>query len=796
MTLPAETAPRMFAVAGLMVLLLLTLATAALRLGSATWPRVIARTRYSLLLGAILVLLPFVGTLGAPSMLYALFVLDGPGQFASLTCISFLLATTAFATVRIALENGDARLGPTGLSDVSDGRWAWIRRLTIYPLGLSAPLVAAVATYRDQTQANSWTALWIGCGLFAGFCAAWAIWYLLSLVEHLLIPPALIESGLFPTSGLHRFGPKRRLPTEGFWRFVARCYGPRAVGYTRMVDGELQLRPGHAQLLAFWAFLLVVYVVRYLDGSALRFTVDEATAFPVLFHVCTILLLAGVTLAGAAFFLDYYRLPVLWATLAVVFVCNVAFDGDHYYELREAEHAGPPVEYDDVFKKWKFPLGRKRDRTMVVVTCSGGGIQASAWAAKVMTELSKNYVGFHDSIGLMSGVSGGSVATMYYTLYGSKRDNAGGVATRVLPDDRAEAILQDASRSNLEAAAWGFAYPDFLRLVCPALVPSQVDRGWAMEQLWDARLRRRLRGATLEGEPTLRTLAERVREGNTLLPIFNATIVETGQRLLMSPATGGPVSKGETQELPWDFFALFPNADPRVTTAVRLSATFSYVSPICRAQGDPRSNPHRFHIADGGYTDNEGLVTALQAAKYAADVHAHEGKFDRIILIRIVPFPPNPLEAAAPRTGWLFTTFGPLLALNAVRVASQAERGNMEIENYAERADLVAKFAKSANDRSVEFHAITFRFAPKRKRYDPPLSWKLTQTDRAAIDEAWANLDWDLADQGSDKPPRYLDEIFEQKAARPTAAPAPSESETPTKPKAVAEHPGKSAKSR
>ena len=56
---------------------------------------------------------------------------------------------------------------------------------------------------------------------------------------------------------------------------------------------------------------------------------------------------------------------------------------------------------------------------LVVVTAAGGGIQAAAWTAQVLAGLDRIYgPDFTRSVGLVSGVSGGSVGTMYYMAGG------------------------------------------------------------------------------------------------------------------------------------------------------------------------------------------------------------------------------------------------------------------------------------------------------------------------------------------------------------------------------------------
>ena len=50
-----------------------------------------------------------------------------------------------------------------------------------------------------------------------------------------------------------------------------------------------------------------------------------------------------------------------------------------------------------------------------MVTAAGGGIQAAAWTAQVLTGLDEIYgKEFSDSIGVVSSVSGGSVGAMFF----------------------------------------------------------------------------------------------------------------------------------------------------------------------------------------------------------------------------------------------------------------------------------------------------------------------------------------------------------------------------------------------
>jgi hypothetical protein len=163
---------------------------------------------------------------------------------------------------------------------------------------------------------------------------------------------------------------------------------------------------------------------------------------------------------------------------------------DHYFTLI----AGPsdaqrvqqlrPLDIQQAIERWLVRQGSPETKPeLVIVAASGGGIQASAWTARVLVGLSQELGDkFRRSIRLISSVSGGSLGTMYFIeswfRYGLEHD---GDPPGTEVNERA---MSAASSSSLEASAWGMAYPDFMRILLPPLVPAELDRGWAIEQAW------------------------------------------------------------------------------------------------------------------------------------------------------------------------------------------------------------------------------------------------------------------------------------------------------------------------
>jgi hypothetical protein len=524
---------------------------------------------------------------------------------------------------------------------------------------------------------------------------------------------------------------------------------------------------------------------------------------------------------------------------------------------RPASGGGAPPDLVGVSKKWSIPPGKDGKRTLVVVTASGGGIQASAWTARVLTGLHERYgPGFTNSVKLVSAVSGGSLGAAWYLGHWQDSDDPFPSAGSL------RAVNEDARRHGLDASTWGMAFPDLLRLALPPLAPPEVDRGWALEESW----RRRLgEGRGRGGDWRLRDLAGPPGEGRMPVVVFNATLAETGQRLLISPVVReavGPVEEAHAGRLrppgAVEFLHLFgEEADPRVATAVRLSATFPFVSPIPRARRKPdpptagqwdglapevrdsfgggrgeweaaaglREYLRNCHVVDGGYVDNEGAFTAAEWVKLLWDYYHPDPAekparsppappFDRVVFVRIVPFPNEAARGADPadwrpgRAGWANEFTGPVTALEHVRVTSQAERNSLGLElleGYVGRREAaravahVGALARRLGDRvkppagrgpddaqmpdirrGVEdialaagpaggpgpFHLakVQFVFQPRDAGGGPvaahvtPLSWNLTPGQRADIDRAWAWFPDNAAD--ANNPLSTLDRLF------------------------------------
>jgi hypothetical protein len=277
-------------------------------------------------------------------------------------------------------------------------------------------------------------------------------------------------------------------------------------------------------------------------------------------------------------------------------------------------------------------------------------------------------------------------------------------------------IFESSTKDSLDAVGWGLTYPDLLRFIgLPFLVPTMVDRGTAVEEDWRSELK--------YPQASLASWRTKVQQGKLPIPIFNATLVEDGRRFLISPITLQEKSKYKSIS----FNELYPNFDINVATAARLSATFPYVSPVCRPN-NPKTREN-FHVADGGYFDNFGVCTSVQLLDEL--LTAKNCEIPRVLFLQVNAFPEPVASNNAPSApGWLMEVVGSLQALLNVRSSTQTANNAVAI-----------KLLRQKWQEKVEIADFSITF-PRDfdKKYSAPLSWKLTEAQKDAIMKAWMYL--------------------------------------------------------
>jgi hypothetical protein len=455
--------------------------------------------------------------------------------------------------------------------------------------------------------------------------------------------------------------------------------------------GTRKIRDGHVLAWVAWTESFALYAI---IGFSKYLRLGYPTYVSTLACVLLLILMLCWMAAGVAFFVDRYRVPVLGPLLLLPFVTSACPSADHFYRTFSDAHgySPPPAAV----------MNLSPERPVIVVATTGGGIRASAWTARVLTGLDRALReefgdGFTSSIRMISSVSGGGVGALHFV---DKYKNG-----RFDPSD-GSLVVKQADASSLDEVAWGLTYPDFWRAFVPLPMRGvQVDRGQALEWAWAAH--------DPAVQASLGTWREEVASGSRPASIFNATIVDTGQPLLIG-----------TTRVGWDddaglknFEDIYPGFNIEAVTAARLSATFTYATPAVRADRPGIS----YHLVDGGYYDNYGMASAM--AWIHSGVH-DSGVVRHVMLIQIHDSPPERAGQADSWHGPFYQMWAPLEAVLNVRTTAQRSHNDNELNLLKEKLCAVEH---------VRLDSTTFEFSGT----NAPLSWHLTGLDKKRLDEEW-----------------------------------------------------------
>lgn len=658
--------------------------------------------RLPILMGLFLLLLPKLAKDWLPAMLKNLFVLRSKWQLAVVIVSAIGAGTSVISVAAIILDNAPARFAVPSTIEISEF-WQ-------YGIAIALSLyICIIAFDLSQEKLNNKERRW---GAFVGALLGIGLLFVISFIRDWLSSNAFLKKIL-----------------ADIVSFVGKH---NTFGYINPQTGELS--GGHLTAIAYLLIGVVIYIT-----VGLRFnpkSEKNRPEAPALLYVLLIISMVTLFYGGATFYFDYFRIPVLILFITFSAISYIAFDVNHFFQVKKFKDSEDKKRDDRNSTNFQELLEKRLqhqegERTLVIICASGGGIQAAGWTVQVLSGL-QELLGesFTKAIGLISAVSGGSVGTMYYLDHFNKD---GFLEESEQEKSNKTTSFYAATKDSLDAVGWGFVYLDLWRFIgFPFIVRPEFDRGTAVEIDWQGEMK----------EPkkikTFGTWRKQIFDGEIPIPVFNAILVENGWRFLITPVTFS--NAPEKQYL--DFNTLYEAYDMSVVTAARLSATFPYVSPICRGSVNiPNKN---YHVADGGYFDNSGFVTAAewldeQLNEWSKAENSLNVK--RVLILQINPFPKSAsTENVQGNGGWFMATIGPLLAMFKVRDPVLASRN-------AKEADLLAK--KWENKVDIQYFPIFFpseseissKFAVsgfyKDGRYRPPLSWRLTDKEKQAIQDGW-----------------------------------------------------------
>ena len=656
---------------------------------------------------------------GSPlvTLLQNLFVLSVEGTFWC-TVAALVLAWSILLTARLVLLNGQERFGlPQQLCAVG---LSWHSVIGIVFIAL--PLILGPFTQVSDFRYSSTGWVWRILAVISGFFFSYALAFIALYAAVLLAPAGTQDAAdTFPAPQfmrriLRRANARDVLP-EAFprlWYWI-REHLPQELwaGYLDPTSGL----PWGGHWLALMFFLVTTCLYFSIDIYR-RAYLGEATPIPALAFVLLLLLNANWILSFFSFLLDRYRIPLIAPILILCVAGSHAPSSDHYYAIQRG------ISLERVYPEEVLRVRFDRSKPIVVIATAGGGIQAAAWTTQVLAGLEKESESwgphsFADSVALISSVSGGATGSMYYlNLFHPER-------RETFDYNGLSSLPQIASDSSLDDIAWALVYRDIPRLFFPYANRSSedklMDRGFMLEEFW------RNRG-NVQG--SLSNWRHGVAEGTRPAAIFNATIAETGEPLVFATTD---VKSGTEEVRRRSFYELYPDTDLPVVSAVRLAASFPYVTPAARAL----STRPEYHLVDGGYYDNYGISSLIAWLDEAfTGLQSRGYPLPDVLIVQIRSFPDDALTPAVNR-GWFFQSYAPLDALLSVRNTAQLVRDREALELFAQR------WAKRPEQgvMSDRVHFAGFQFTGN----NAPLSWSMNQRQKDEITKRWNGVTSDTS---------------------------------------------------
>jgi len=497
------------------------------------------------------------------------------------------------------------------------------------------------------------------------------------------------------------------------------CSGiARAMRMRYILDDTGNIYPAHLLAVMAMTGFVVLWVV-----AGWAFYPARLTAASVVSMYVGLLIFTWF-FGGLSFHLGRLHISPLAAVALVLLVGYAKLD--HRFQPAEpGARAEPSIDPIDV--------AASAETNLVVVTAAGGGVWAAGWTARGLELLIANRPELRREIRVVSGVSGGSVGTAY-VIDALLRGGPQASLTTVLHDARVRATA-----SSLEAVGYGFAFRDFPRLLSGGFYDPYRDRGQLLEEEWARIAAAPIAGEEVgrrpqprEGKRRLRSLNTSIRDGVVPAPIFGATVMEAGQRLMITPITfAADAGRAPTlQEFLFGTAAATPEPDVDLWTAARLSATFTYVSPPVRSWLDARVT-QREHLIDGGYYDNYGITSALDwltPVLWARKNGDPRLRFKRVLLVELSGFA-EPAEVAKPADGLTTTLMGPTLtAFLALRTGVATSRNEIDLDRFKRGWTELLR-----GQVAIE----TVKFRPDPSRAPARVTWHLSSSEIAALKTEW-----------------------------------------------------------
>ena len=395
--------------------------------------------------------------------------------------------------------------------------------------------------------------------------------------------------------------------------------------HPRMLNAVLRRHHRNAIAATVFAVVLLFLLGIFMDLPLLR--IPAGAGFLILFAI-----MMGIVGAVKYFLRSWEVLG--WVVIGLLLSALV---GRHVFDLRSiaygvnyhtSQQDEPVYNYENLVKlfnsrryeqdkktefvhldKWKekrIAAGQAKP-PLVVISISGGGSRAAYWAFRAMQYTDSVTGGklFANTV-MVSGASGGMMGAAYWRSVHSAYNDG------VIPDAYAAKYQANIGKDLLNAIIFSFASVDLINPFNKISIEGHSytkDRGYAMEHELVNNT-----GSMLD--KTIGDFKQKEASGDIPEMIFNGTIINDGRKLMMAAQPVAYLTRPEnslddslTPPIDAiDFAAFFEKQNPyslRITSAIRMNATFPFILPVVRLPSQPSMN-----IMDAGMRDNFGTEIA------------------------------------------------------------------------------------------------------------------------------------------------------------------------------------------
>jgi hypothetical protein len=500
----------------------------------------------------------------------------------------------------------------------------------------------------------------------------------------------------------------------------------------RIMKTVLQRHHRNVVFATFIAYLILLVLGIDIDNPYLR--VPAGASFLLLFAII-------MGLAGAfKYFLRSWEAlgAIIFILLLSVMVKykifdlrSIAYGLDYHKSLEQVYHYSvlrslfTTVRYnsdksmeESRLDRWKQNVSTDTTKpTLVVVTVSGGGTRSAYWTFRTLQYADSISGGklFRNTV-LITGASGGMIGAAYW------RNVHDAYQRGILKEKYAAAYQKNIGKDLLNAIIFSFASVDMIspfNKITTAGHKYTTDRGYAMER----ELAKNTDG--LLDKPIGYYEKE---EANGQIPqlIINGTIVNDGRKLMICNQPIAYLTQPEySLNLPAppidavDFRAFFPEQNTeelRLTSALRMNATFPYILPVVRLPSQPRMN-----IMDAGLRDNFGIQVASRYLHVMR--HWLAENVGQTIFLEIRDTQENDVSGNTDQS-----SLGSMVADPLFVIQNKWEAFQSYGYNY------VKDFAPAYVDDKLKF--VTIQYIPKEFKKTASLNFHLTQKEKEDIYES------------------------------------------------------------